>query len=358
MREMRIGILDSEDRYVEKLAGALKRHSGWRAIGFTSEERLGRYMERGELSLLLATDRRVLEHRAESERLCRVWLTEDGQEGQEGGTTGAGRGETYVAGGGDGRGDAILPGNEKGRKQDGTGRQNAGLDRNGRMDPACRMEKDGIFEVCRFQSVSQIIRCLEEIAARSGLSGRKSIPMLAVYSPVGRCGKTALALRLAERGRGLYLGMEDYGSFPEEDELLADRFYYYVKEKRGDRVTELLARCGGRIATGTSPFDMKLIGAAELGWLREQAEQLGVFHQIVVDMGTGVVEEPELFTLFDGLIVPYLAGEPGRAKEGRLKRLLDKTGAWLDEGQVRFVNMEQGAERVAERLLGEYLGDI
>ena len=77
MRELRIGILDSEGRYVEKLAGVLNRHNGWRAIGFTVEESLAAYLEKGELSLLLATDRTVLLLLPEKcGSLCRVWLTE------------------------------------------------------------------------------------------------------------------------------------------------------------------------------------------------------------------------------------------------------------------------------------------
>lgn len=351
MRELRIGILDFEGRYVEKLAGVLNRQPGWRAIGFTAEESLAAYLVKGELSLLLATDRTVLLRLPERcGSLCRVWLAE----GREpvpypGGTS---RGERTA---GRQREDRWKPepypgGTSRGKQTDGRQWES---DWEAKWDAGYMggmPDGDGIYRICRFQGVSQIVRCVEEIAARCGLFGRESISMLAVCSPVGRCGKTALALRLAERGRGLYLGMEDYGSFPEEEELMADRFYYYVKERRADRVAGLLAQCGGRIATGSSPFDMKQIGAAELGWLREQAQLTGSFQRIVVDLGTGVVEEPEFFAAFDGLVVPYLAKE-GNAKEGRFKRLLKKAGVGMPDGQVRYVNMEQGPDLVAEELI-------
>lgn len=354
MRELRIGILDSEDRYVEKLTGVLNRHNGWRAIGFTAEESLAAYLEKRELSMLLATDRTVLLRLPEKcGSLCPVWLAEGREEGFESIRRGScGKNRNGQA---DGRQqeDAWEPdpgGMSRRKRTDGSQRESDWETKWDAGYTGGMPDGDGIYRLYRFQSAGQIVRCVEEIAARSGLFGRESISMLAVCSPVGRCGKTILALRLAERDRGLYLGMEDYGSFPEEEELMADRFYYYVKERRADRVAGLLVQCGGRIATGSSPFDMKQIGAAELGWLREQVEQMGSFQRIVVDLGTGVVEEPEFFAAFDGLIVPYLAKE-GHAKEGRLKRLLKKAGVGIPAEQVRYVNMEQGLDLVVEELI-------
>ena len=162
--------------------------------------------------------------------------------------------------------------------------------------------------------------------------------MIAVYSPVGRCGKTSLALRVIGTeayGKWLYVGLEDYSFFAEEE----DTFFYYVKEREENRVLEWMARCGGRIPSAGSPFDSRQMNREDAQWLHLVLNKSESYRGAVWDIGTGVLSDPEFFLVFDALLVPYLSEEKAMAKRSRFERLLRMHGLEDVLEQVRFVDM-------------------
>lgn len=281
MKVLRIGILDEEERYVERLCAYLNRQGIGRAAGFTQKQALVSYLGKRRLDLLAGTEREELVTLGQQyPQLSLVWLTGSNSESQNG----------------------------------------------------------GIYPLFRYQSAEIVGKRLGELAGQLGLAHKREKPMIAVYSPVGRCGKTSLALRVIETeayGEWLYVGLEDYSFFTEE----ADAFFYYVKEREENRVLEWMAQCGGKICSAGSPFDTRQMNQEDLKWLHLVLNKSQSYRGAIWDIGTGALSDPEFFLVFDALLVPYLAEEKALAKRSRFERLLQLHG--LDDvlEQIRFVDM-------------------
>lgn len=103
--------------------------------------------------------------------------------------------------------------------------------------------------ICKYQSADEVIRQLLEIYAEKvqdfswdGIGSKVAGSIIGFYSPVHRCLQTtlafALSLKLAEKGRTLYLSLEYYGGIREiwsgsQSRDLGDLLYFLHEE--GDK---------------------------------------------------------------------------------------------------------------------------
>ncbi len=297
MKTLRIGILDEEESYVERLAGYLNREQkgSWKISAFTDVSVLGVYLEKRKLDILVGTDREQMEGIYEKHPdLGMVWLTE-----QE---------------------------------------ESAELQR----------EPGIFFPLYRYQSAKRIGEGIEEFAGQIRKQDDKT--MIAVYSPIGRCGKTTFALSALEQntyGGWLYIGMEDYSSLPEQENTEGGAFLYYMKERNETKVMQWIEENGGRIPSAGSPFDTKQIEGEDIEWFRGILDQCGNCKGAVFDIGTGVLKDYDLLTLFDVVAVPYLTGEKELAKKERFEQLLTLYGMDHLRDSFCFINMEKEEEVAA-----------
>lgn len=298
MRTLRIGILDDEREYVENLSAYLGRFGKgrWMTAAFTDQEILRSYLKGKRLDLIAGTSVGELKKlQAEYSGLTFLWLSDQREV----------------------------------------------------------KEKDISFQfVYRFQSAQVIGATIENMVNQAQMSGRREKAMVAVYSPVGRCGKTAMALRVAgdeSYGRWLYIGMEDYSSFPFQQESTdnmgdtadADNFIYYLKERQAEKLLAFVEKSAGRIASGWSVFDRKQINAEDMAWLKNALRDSG-YHGTVCDIGTGVLQSFDIFFLFDYILVPYLKEEKALIKKNNFESLIKLYE--LDDEKIRYINMENKQE--------------
>ena len=88
--------------------------------------------------------------------------------------------------------------------------------------------------IYRYQMVSDICRQIKKQLVPNNVGMRSVSRFICVYSPIGRCGKTRLAKKLAgldEVRGGLYVGMED---FSDRLEYLTNNMLYPLKMNRSD----------------------------------------------------------------------------------------------------------------------------
>lgn len=303
MVTVRIGVFDKEASYAGKLSVYLNRmgKGSWSAAAFTDKEVMERCIKKGKLDILAGTDREVLKSfRDRHKELYIVWLRE-------------GEGETF-----------------------------GGSDAN-------------VFSVCRYTSAGAIGKTIGEAAARllTGTDEKKS--MVAVYSPIGRCGKTTMALNIVRNenfGKWLYIGMEDYGFLEteEKEDWLQypepDNFLYFVKERNQEKLYALLSSGRDIIPSAFSPFDTKQVDEADIKWLFTLLQQIEMYSGVLFDIGTGILQQPEWLAMFDHVVVPFLPERVSMGKKTRFEQLIDAYNLEELKEKMTFLNMGNKEEVV------------
>ncbi|MDE5862840.1 MAG: hypothetical protein K2H34_00645 [Lachnospiraceae bacterium] len=300
MQAVRIGILDREKEYAEALAARLSRLGAgkWMLAAFTNRSALETYLQHKSLDLLAGTDLQELEQLEETyQGLTFLWLTE---------------------------------------QQD-----------------KVRKKEDKFIAVNRYQSVQAIGKAIQDIVIRLQVLVETQRPLVAVYSPVGRCGKTTLALQIVQSnayGRWLYIGMEDYSSFAYRQEEIdekavipADEFLFYLKERQREKLLSFVGQDRRVIGSARSVFDTKQIDREDMVWLREVFQDSG-FSGVIFDIGTGVLRDYEIFTLFDYIIIPYLKEEGAMLKREHFEWMLEVYGIEEIKERMWFINMSDAKE--------------
>lgn len=304
MHTVKIGILDEEKEYVKMLAAYLGRfgRGRWSTAAFTDREVLNNYLDNGQLDILAGTDKEELKQLQKLYgNLSYLWLSDR---------------------------------REPGKKE------------------------MGFYEIYRYESAMAVGKMLENIVVQMRMVAGQEKPMVVIYSPVGRCGKTTMALEVIHNedyGRWLYIGMEDYSSFSEEQslegvevEINSEDFFYYVKERREEKLLTLVKQSNGIIGSGRSLFDTKQMDGEDMEWLKGVLQKSD-YGGIVFDMGTGILMEPDIFSLFDCLLVPYLKGELSMIKKQNFEKLLILHGMENLLDKVTYINMSN-QEEIADKM--------
>lgn len=304
MHTIKIGILDEEKEYVKMLAAYLGRlgKGRWSTAAFTDRGVLKDYLSGGRIDILAGTNREELKQLQQVYgNLSYLWLSDR----REAGST-----------------------------------------------------ELGFYEIYRYQSARAVGKKLENIVVQMRQAAGQEKPMVAIYSPVGRCGKTTLALDAAQKesyGRWLYIGMEDYSSFQRglqsegtEGYIESDDFFYYVKERQEEQLLLLVRQSNGMIASASSLFDIRQIDGEDIVWLKEVLQKSD-YRGVVFDIGTGVLIDLDILSLFDCLVVPYLKGEISKIKKQNFERLLSLHGMEILQEKITYINMSNQDE-IADKM--------
>ncbi len=201
--------------------------------------------------------------------------------------------------------------------------------------PVCRLteepSEDGIF---KYQSVREICQELLSHVRRPGGVGSQCSSCIAVFSPLGRCGKTALARALAgkgETGGGLCVELEEYAERSVHSEVL-----YQIKQRTPDIyeavVREQVMEDGTMVLHVSGMYsELRDVQAEDLKWLHGQLLQPGRYQRLVYDIGSASLSDLSGLMTFDRIYMPVLS----------------------DERSVRKVNLFR--ETLRERRMGELL---
>ena len=159
----------------------------------------------------------------------------------------------------------------------------------------------------------------------TGMAGSSDSGCIAVFSPLGRCGKTALARALAvssgDRG-GLYIGMEEYADCTVHSELL-----YQIRQRTPEIyeavVREQTIEDGAAVLRVSGMFsELRDVQEEDLKWLHEQLLQPGRYQRLIYDIGGAALSDLSILRVFERIYMPVLPDDISVRKVGRFRELL------------------------------------
>lgn len=152
---------------------------------------------------------------------------------------------------------------------------------------------------------------------------------VAVYSPIGRCGKTRLAESLCrywniqdaegngKYGRSIYLGLEEYGRGG--GEAVMETLLYYLKQRSEKLEAQLKTWIQVQSGFDSIPSadcyqELRELDAADIKWLTETLRRAGGYRYLVADIGGGSLADLNILQVFDVIYLPYLQEETVQKK--------------------------------------------
>ena len=189
--------------------------------------------------------------------------------------------------------------------------------------------------VCKYQASDHLIAEVMNhyaAAAPMGISGLHSEgagtgEILAVYSPLGRVGKTTFAIALgevlAEKKKVLYLNLEDYHGFEGiySTNYRADLsdLIYFARQKEGNLVFKLNSMVQtfqnlDYIPPAFSPSDLRDVSWQEwMGFFKELLVS-GGYEVLILDMGTQMEERYQMLRQCRRVYLPVLEDHISQSK--------------------------------------------
>ncbi len=200
--------------------------------------------------------------------------------------------------------------------------------------------------------------------------------MIAVCSPIGRCGKTGLALAMGEilsrKRKVLYLNMEVCSGFSVLDGIRAEGgdltdLLYFLREDPDSmvyRIGSLIHTIGDLdyIMPAFSTADLEDVTASEWIALFNAVSAAGDYEVVILDLGTQVREIYRLLRCCAHVFVPVLSDPLSRAKANEFIRGASVSGQHdLSERmtalEVPAVPMHLHDRNFADELAAGKLGD-
>lgn len=181
--------------------------------------------------------------------------------------------------------------------------------------------------VYKYQSgeaiAEDILRCLKVLTV-SEEGACKGGAFLAVYSPLGRCGKTQLAKGICcNNQRSLYISMEEYG----RRNALGEEILYNLVFQN-DNLLQLIGRLknnqyGFQEITGILSYqDIRLLKKENISWLKQQLFMIGDYGRVVFDIGAAALWSLDILGVMDRIYVPVLEDEASGIKLQAFREVL------------------------------------
>ena len=205
---------------------------------------------------------------------------------------------------------------------------------------------------------------------------KKKVEIVGIYSPVGRCMKTSLALTygqlLAREHKVLYLNLEEYAGF----ETLLEETYeadltdllYFARLGSGNlvyRLGSLICHLGALdyIPPAFCPEDLRNISPGEwLSLIRDLAEY-SAYEVLLLDIGPAVNGTAELLKLCTRIFMPMPEDEAALAKAEQYEKVLKQQNVLEVLEKTRklsmpFVSGSGKGKAYMEQLIWGELGDL
>lgn len=146
----------------------------------------------------------------------------------------------------------------------------------------------------------------------------------AVYSPLGRCGKTQLAKGICLCNPGsLYVAMEEYGRRNAQGEEVLYNLIF-----QNDNILKLIGslknnQYGFQEITGILSYqDIRMLKKENISWLKEQLLVGGDYGRVVFDIGAGALWSLDILGVMDRVYVPVLEDESSGIKLQAFREML------------------------------------
>lgn len=209
---------------------------------------------------------------------------------------------------------------------------------------------NGIRTLYKFQKIENIIRFIINMYAENmpeknviKIKGGERAKIIGIYSPVKRCGKTALSMELAEhltkQGKVLMMNMEEYSALrtDTEEEMvydLSDLLYFYMQnswsfELKLKAVMQCL-RGFDYIPPVKNGDELRGITTEQWRGLITEIAKVSDYQMIILDISDIVSNILQLLHMCDYVIMPYMSDEISSRKMTELEKELSN----LDEKEL------------------------
>jgi len=203
-----------------------------------------------------------------------------------------------------------------------------------------RDRKDGIYQ---YQSAGALYKEMrkhiwKEVPKR--ITSNQEQQIVAVYSPLGRSGKTSFALAYAKEHSFFYIGMEEYGIIT-NDFCLEGGLLYHIKNRKKDLMDHLAAMTedweGIRVIGSPVLFtDIRHLTGEDFAWFLDELRSREDMPSVIMDFGSNCLVHLEILDLFDQVYVPILSGVMEERKMHQFKSLLYEMNGRM-ENQLREI---------------------
>lgn len=206
--------------------------------------------------------------------------------------------------------------------------------------------------IYKYQSCPQILRRAFSIYAEQAPLGLGAavklggLRQIGVFSPIGRVGKTSLALalgrELAKQKRTLYLNMEEFSGFealyPQEDGFTLSELMYFLKQGKkafACKLESIVRQLGGLdyLPPVRSPLELWDIEKEDWAELLRALGRDSRYEFVLLDFGVSVKGLFELLEGCDKIYMPLSRDENARGKLKQYEDTLELLG--LEELHAR-----------------------
>ncbi len=209
---------------------------------------------------------------------------------------------------------------------------------------------DGIKVLYKFQRIENIIRYIINVYAENmpeknviKIKGEARAKIIGIYSPVKRCGKTALSMELAEHltkhGKVLMMNMEEYSALrtDTEEEMvydLSDLLYFYMQNSWSFelklKVVMQCLRGFDYIPPVKNGDELRGITTEQWRGLITEIARVSDYQMIILDISDIVSNILQLLHMCDYVIMPYMSDEISSGKMTEFEKEL----SILDEKEL------------------------
>ena len=213
--------------------------------------------------------------------------------------------------------------------------------------------------IYRYQPVSEICKQIKRSLSSANEIARNISEFICVYSPLGRCGKTRLAMTLAgidEVRGGLYVGMEN---FSDKLEALSSNMIYPLKMNRPDLEEVInqniyLERGVYMSQLSGTYLDAIDVDRSEIEKLKYLLLKTGRFTTICFDIGSAALGDVSILEVFDRIYMPVLRDNVSVRKIEVFMKLLSDTGHQRVLDKLRIVDVPDSEEFSTEMIRTVY----
>lgn len=199
----------------------------------------------------------------------------------------------------------------------------------------------------RYQSAEQLTEAMLKILDVNRECGIEDGVFLAVYSPLGRCGKTTFARELCRRyPNSLYVNWEGIPAQMEEGGI--GSWVLYCMKSRNEECFSYLQEQGCHKLPPPESFqDIRQMEAQDIQWLQQEIKKRRLYERVVFDIGGLVLAGYAVLKAFDKVFVPVLKDTVSEKKVKVFEQMLQQEQVVLPG--LQYISRE---EMNAEALTG------
>lgn len=221
--------------------------------------------------------------------------------------------------------------------------------------------------IYKYQNVELIAKQITKAVRAMGAEDKDDQRILGVYSPIGRSGKTRIAMGMCDfYGNCLYIGWEDFSVYDEnvDKQNLAEKILYYILGRNTELVSLIKDQHDENcrfdiIAGGINCMDIRQVSEEDMRWLVNLLKEQTIYKKVVFDIGTGSLGDIKILSVMDKIIVPFLNDQTSVNKLNNFKRFMRENSNSVTDKISTYIIVPDGeynSKSIKDMIEGGWVG--